>query len=93
MTLLDGHGGEKVFEVLLYEGSDFEKRTTPPGYKPKKLKGRFLILDILNSVNETLVWRGWIDLKKIKSTHPNEISRKAICALLTNLKIEPANPE
>lgn len=93
MTLLDGHGGEKVIEVYLYEGSGFVHRTTPLGYRSKKLKGKFLILDVLNSANETLIWRGWIDLKKIKGFSPSEINRKAIIAILTNLKIEPVITE
>jgi hypothetical protein len=93
LTIIDGHGGEGVFEVYMYEGSAFEKRTTPLGYKSKKLKGQFLVIDILNSGNQVLVWRGWIDLKKVKADSTNQKYQKAICCLLANLKIEPEMTE
>ncbi len=93
MTLLDGHGGVGAFEIFIYEGSTFEKRISPIGYKPKKIKGRFLVIDAVNSTNETLVWRGWIDLKKIKNASGYRLYQRAICLLLTNLKIEPVITE
>jgi hypothetical protein len=90
LSFLPEKSDDSVLEVFLYEAASFENRTTPKGYKSKKLKGQFLILDMLNSSNHTLVWRGWIDLKKIKAITPAEKNQKAMIAILTNLKIEPA---
>ncbi len=89
LTILDGNGGEGTLKIQLYEGSAFKPVNAPLGYKSKKLKGRILILDIMNPSNDTLVWRGWIDLKKVKAPNEKQQYQKSICAILNNLVINP----
>lgn len=89
LTILDGNGGTGTLKIDLYEGSAFKSVNTPPGYKVKKLKGRILMIDMIEPSTQTLVWRGWIDLKKVKAGTERLRYQKAINAILYNLKIEP----
>jgi hypothetical protein len=91
LTILDGNGPEGTLEAYIYEGSNFANQLTPLGYKTRKIKGRYLIIDFLNASNHVLVWRGWLDLKKMKGTLYQQY-QKAITLILTNLKIEPVIP-
>lgn len=58
-------------------------------YKKKKAKKGDLVIDIVDGASKTLVWRGWTDLKKIKSTNAYSLYQKAISLILINLKIDP----
>ena len=90
LTLIDGEGSTGTLLINLYEGSSFNDQvTTPSGYKKKKLKGKNLVIDIQNGANKTLVWRGWIDLAKIKATDAYALYQKAIYNILQNFTIEP----
>jgi hypothetical protein len=90
LTIIDGSSEFLTLIFNLYEASSFDQSTfLPMSYKPKKIKGNFLILDILNGANKTLVWRGWIDLKKIKATEVYTLYQKAIHQIFLNFTIEP----
>jgi len=93
LTILDGNGGEGTLKIDMYEGADFKPANAPLGYKTKKIKGRILILDMVDPNTQQLVWRGWIDLKKIKAPNERQQYQKAICAILCNFKIEPVIAE
>jgi hypothetical protein len=87
LTIIDGESTESTFLVNLYESSSFDATvSTPIDYKPKRIKGPHLILDIISGANNKLVWRGWINLKKIKSSN---VTQKAIYLILLNFRIEP----
>lgn len=82
LQLSDSENLETVLLMNLYEGSSFDATIkNPQDYKPPKLNGRFLILDILTPTTKTLLWRGWINMKKVKSTKPYQ---RAIYLLLAN---------
>lgn len=90
LTLIDGESGSGTILWDLYEGSSFNEKTlTPSAYKRKKLKGNFLIIDALDGANSTLIWRGWIDLKKVKAPNTYSQYQKAICLILLNFRITP----
>lgn len=93
LTLIDGRSDVGTICCNVYTGGVFdEKPILPAGYKKKKLKGNFLILDLLDEGNHQLVWRGWMDLKKIKGGKTMEaytLYQKAICLILLNFKINP----
>ena len=87
LTIIDGESTESTFLINLYEGSSFDATVLKPAdYKPKRIKGPHLILDIVSGKNKTLVWRGWINVKKIKSAN---ITQKAIYLILLNLNLVP----
>jgi hypothetical protein len=93
LTLIDGKSNIGTLCFNFYQGSAFdEKPILPIGYKKKKLKGNFLILDVLDEGNHQLVWRGWMDFKKLKGAktmNTYTLYQKAICLILLNFKINP----
>ncbi len=90
LTILDGAAEERCFIIYMYEGSAFdEKIPAPSSYKKKKIKGNQFIIDITSGSTKLLVFRGWIDLSKIKTTDTYRLYQRAICLILSNFKIDP----
>lgn len=81
---------EGTIFINLYEGSTFSYLAIiPKGYKKKKLKGRYLILDMIDGNDKSLIWRGWIDLKKLKANDERSLYQKAISLIMFNFSLEP----
>jgi len=94
LVIIDGHAEKGTLQINFYEGGSFDAGTpTPPGYKPKKLSRSHLIIDMIDGGTKTLVWRGWIDLSKIKSSNSYQLYQKGISSILNNFHIEPVISE
>jgi hypothetical protein len=90
LVIIDDHAEIGTLQIYLYEGSSFDASiSTPVGYKPKKLTRPHFIIDMIDGGSKTLVWRGWIDLSKIKSSGPYQHYQKGITAILNNFHIQP----
>lgn len=94
LTIIDGHAESNSLSVNLYEAVLFDPNTqTPAGYKPKKLTKTNLIIDLVDGGSKLLVWRGWIDLSRVKSANSYELYQRAISAILCNFHIQPVIAE
>lgn len=94
LTIVDGHVDMGALQINIYQGTFFDKNTlTPLGYKPKKLKKTNLVIDLVDGGTKILVWRGWIDLSKIKSSNTYQLYQKAIATILGNFHIQPVISE
>lgn len=90
-TIIDGESGYMTILMNIYEGSSFnDSILMPKDYKKKKLKGNHLILDMTDGGSKSLIWRGWIDLKKIRAKDKYTLYQRAISLILLNFSIEPA---
>ncbi len=94
LTILDGESENGTLLINMYEGMQFADLPNPPkGYKKKKIKSNHLIIDIINGADKSLIWRGWIELKKIKATDDYQLYQKAISLILLNFAIDPVISE
>jgi hypothetical protein len=90
LTIIDGEAEDLTLIVNIYEGGAFDQKVPAPySYKKKKIKGRQLIIDIVSGTTKLLVFRGWIDLDKMKTTDHYKLYQRAICLILSNFKIDP----
>lgn len=90
LTILDGESEHGTLLFNLYEGNTFNSGViAPKGYKSKKLKGNNLIIDIMDGGDKSLLFRGWIELKRIKATNDYSRYQKGISLILLNFSIEP----
>lgn len=94
LTIIDDHADNGTFFVNLYEAALFDATiTTPPTFKSKKLKKNSLIIDMVDGGSKMLIWRGWVDISKIKANSQYERYQKAISSVLSKFKIEPVIAE
>lgn len=90
LTIIDGESADMTILMNMYEDVFFnDSILIPKDYKKKKLKGKCLILDMIDGGNKSLIWRGWIDLKKIKAKDEYSFYQKAISLILLNFTVEP----
>lgn len=90
LTILDGESEHGTLLFNLYEGNAFSTEGIAPiGYRKKKLKGNNLIIDIMDGGDKTLLFRGWIELRRIKAANDYSRYQKGISLILLNFIIEP----
>jgi len=67
IVVVDGENMINCFHVKPYISNKFDHLPTPLSYKIPKIKSNTLVIDLVDASTKTLVWRGWINLDKIKT--------------------------
>lgn len=90
LTIIDDHADIGTLLIHFYEDIKFDPLVkTPTGYKSKKLAKKSFVIDMVNGGTGQLVWRGWIDQKKIRATDDYQRYQKGITCILKNFLIQP----
>lgn len=90
MMIIDSDKEPTAVIINFYEANEFDnKMVYPPSYKVKKIRTSHFILDIVSAGSGNLIYRSWMDSKKIKLPRGFNREQHAITLLLKGFTIQP----